>query len=141
MLDGLDEIAWAELSHAYGNASDVPGLLRQLAQPYPASAHAALAWLFGNIWHQGTVYQATAPAVPFLLEPVADPVVHCRDGLLHLLAMIATGGPVYGDEPEEAWRPGTWRLPGEAYGLDRNARRTKFTPTYGSGSQGGCICY
>jgi hypothetical protein len=58
VLDGLDEIAWAELSHAYGNASDVPGLLRQLAQLDPASAHAALPGLGGDSWHQGTAHQA-----------------------------------------------------------------------------------
>ena len=75
---GLDEIRWDELTHAYGNASDVPGLLRQLAASDPATVSPALGALFGNIWHQGTVYQATAPAVPFLLELVADPAGRAR---------------------------------------------------------------
>lgn len=33
MLENLDKINWAELSHAYRPANDVPGLLRQLASP------------------------------------------------------------------------------------------------------------
>jgi hypothetical protein len=113
VLEGLDEIRWDELTHAFGNASDVPGLLRELAASDPAAASAALEALFGTVWHQGTVYQATAPAVPFLLQLVADPAVHGRDGLLHLLAEIATGSPVYGDEPEDPWMPRSWRLPGD----------------------------
>ena len=113
VLEKLDEVAWVELTHAYGNATDVPGLLRQLAALDPLTADAAVGALFGNIWHQGTVYQATAPAVPFLLELVADPAVHARDGLLHLLAVIATGSPVYGDEPEDPWLGRSWRPPGD----------------------------
>ncbi len=33
MLDGLDDVPWDRLHHAYGAASDVPGLLRELAAP------------------------------------------------------------------------------------------------------------
>lgn len=114
MLEGLDEIRWDELAHAYGDAADVPELLRQLAASDPATATAAVGALFGNICHQGTVYQATAPAVPFLLELVADPAVHRRDGLLHLLAEIATGSPVYGDgQSDDPWTRPSWRPTGD----------------------------
>lgn len=68
MLEGLDQINWGELGHAYGSAEDLPDLLRQLASPDEQSRNNALYQLYGTIWHQGTVYQATAYAVPFLLE-------------------------------------------------------------------------
>ena len=31
MFDGIDDIDWGSLTHAYGPADDVPGLLRSLA--------------------------------------------------------------------------------------------------------------
>lgn len=86
MLEGLDAIAWGELEHAYGSADDVPEILRQLAE----GDDEALWELFGNIWHQGTVYSATSPAVPFLVEILdAEPAPRAR--ILNLLAAIADG--------------------------------------------------
>ena len=66
VLDGLDGIDWSGLHHAYGLATDVPGHLRALAGEDQEARDEALSWLFGTIWHQGTVYEATASAVPFL---------------------------------------------------------------------------
>ena len=61
MLDDLVRVDWAGLTHAYGPADDLPGLLRGLAQ----GDDDALYELYGNIWHQGTVYPATAYAVTY----------------------------------------------------------------------------
>jgi hypothetical protein len=93
MLEGLDSIPWAKLTHAYGSAEDVPGLLRalQTASPDAQNDESPLWCLFGNIWHQGTVYEATAYAVPFLIELAADRNTPDRTGILHLVASIATG--------------------------------------------------
>src|SRR5258708_14521335 len=96
MLDDLDSIPWDRLTHAYGSAEDVPDLLRAL-RTYTESAEgddeeAASLWqLFGSIWHQGTVYEATAYAVPFLIELAADPLTPDRVVILGLLADIAKG--------------------------------------------------
>src|SRR5688572_7894632 len=73
MLDGIDSIDWASLNHAYGSAEDVPGLLRQLTSDDDEKRQEAIYELFGNIWHQGTVYPATAVAVPFLYELLNAP--------------------------------------------------------------------
>jgi hypothetical protein len=54
-------------------------------------AEEAVGELFGNIWHQGTVYEATAYAVPFLIEIVDDPKTSGRPLILNLLASIANG--------------------------------------------------
>jgi len=90
-VDDLGKLPWKELTHAYGSAGDVPGLLRALrtAPPDLEREESPLYHLFGNIWHQGTVYEATAPAVPFLIDIAADPRTPDRAGVLSLLAEIA----------------------------------------------------
>src|SRR5258708_25831389 len=93
MLDRLDDIPWNRLTHAHGPAEDVPDLLRRLrtARAEMMDEQSPLWHLFGTIWHQGTVYEATAYAVPFLIELAACPLVPDRLGILELLASIATG--------------------------------------------------
>lgn len=91
MLDGLDDIPWSTLRHAYGPANDTPVRLRELASPDPEVGDNALWELFGSIWHQGTVYEATAYAVPFLIELAQAPEGHHRAGIVELLAEIAQG--------------------------------------------------
>lgn len=91
MLAGLEDIDWASLGHAYGSAEGVPNLLRALASPNAEEQQEAIFELFGNIWHQGTVYEATAPAVPFLIELAGCPQVEDRGEILWLLASIARG--------------------------------------------------
>jgi HEAT repeat protein len=107
MLNGVDSIDWGSLNHAYGEASDVPEILRSLLSP--EAAENAAYELYGNIWHQGTVYSATAAAVPFLYEILAAPGVKGRSGIAHLLASIAAGRgylEVHAVSPhgEKSWR-------------------------------------
>jgi hypothetical protein len=93
MLDQLDDVPWKRLRHAFGPAEDVPELLRSLktAAAELNGEQSPLWHLYGNIWHQGTVYEATSYAVPFLIELAACPQVSSRLGILGLLAAIATG--------------------------------------------------
>lgn len=95
MLAGLDAIQWNELRHAYGAATDVPDLLRALVSTSREARSEALFELFGNIWHQGTVYEATSHAVPFLIEIVTGTTSADRADVLGLLGAIAesTDGP------------------------------------------------
>jgi hypothetical protein len=107
MLDDLDSIPWRQLTHAYGSAEDVPGLLRALrtAPPNQGGEGSPLWCLFGNIWHQGTIYEATAYAVPFLIEIAQDSQTQDRVGVLQLLAAIANGTSycvVHGDILKES---------------------------------------
>lgn len=95
MLEGLDQIDWEQIEHAYGPATDVPDLLRALASDDKEVRDKATTHLFGNIWHQGTVYQATAYAVPFLIELLEQPTVADKDMILCLLQNIATGTSYY----------------------------------------------
>lgn len=87
----LDRIPWKDLTHAYGSAADVPELLWELRTSTAFDEGSPLWELFGNIWHQGTVYEATAYAVPFLIELVSNPRTPNRTGILSLLAEIAQG--------------------------------------------------
>ncbi len=91
MFEGLEALAWDEVEHAYGPAKDVPGLLRALASPDEKPRAQALDELYGNIYHQGTVYQATSFAVPFLIELAAEREVQGRHQILALLSAIANG--------------------------------------------------
>ena len=109
MLDGLHAINWGVLRHAYGDASDVPELLQALLSADPVVRGEAIHELFGNIWHQGTVYSASAAAVPFLYELLAAPEARDKPMIACLLASIAGGGGylevhAVGDFGERSWR-------------------------------------
>jgi hypothetical protein len=90
MLDRLDDVPWQSLRHAYGTAEDVPVLIRTLTRSDDQQED-ALADLLGNIWHQGTVYEASSFAVPFLVGLAAEPSITRRDEILGLIGSLATG--------------------------------------------------
>jgi hypothetical protein len=68
----LDSPDWSELSHAYGNASDIPELLRQL-QHLPSSVNDQEPWfsIWSSLAHQGDVYSASFAAVPYVVASLA----------------------------------------------------------------------
>jgi hypothetical protein len=69
----LDSPAWSKLRHAYGSASDIPDLLRQL-ESLPSSEGNSEPWF--SIWsalaHQGDVYTASFAAVPHIIRFLAS---------------------------------------------------------------------
>lgn len=87
-LHGLDAVDWASLTHAYGDAGDVPVLLRALAGDDPRERANALDALYGGVHHQGDVYNSTLACLPFLLALAGDPAVADRASVLYLLASI-----------------------------------------------------
>ncbi|WP_427175217.1 hypothetical protein [Arthrobacter sp. 92] len=103
-LDELDHVDWSRLEHSYGQgvvalgtgdvslaiAGDVSRSLAALrADPSLAISNG----LYSNICHQGTVYQATAYAVPFIAAVAAGDVPdEIRVPLLALLGDISIGG-------------------------------------------------
>jgi catechol 2,3-dioxygenase-like lactoylglutathione lyase family enzyme len=90
-LPGLDQVQWAEVAHAYGPATDIPDSIRGLASRDPEERKEAIGALFGTVWHQGTVYGATAPAVPFLVRVAITAGVPDREHVLGLLAAVSAG--------------------------------------------------
>ena len=72
MFDGLHDIDWASMEHAYGSAEEVPALLTALRSPDAGERHKALDRFYGAVHHQGSVYPPTAASLPFLFELAAD---------------------------------------------------------------------
>jgi hypothetical protein len=99
VLNELDQVDWARLTHAYGAADDVPDQIRDLVSPDAERRQKALWELHGNIYHQGTIYEATAYAIPFLLEVLTAPECDEQPQLLSLLTSIVVGF-------DEMWLPG-----------------------------------
>lgn len=91
MLDGLDKVDWDRLHHAYGSAVDVPNQLRTLTSTDTEARAEAWNALYGNLWHQGTVYEATAHAVPFLIELACGPDIPDRHQIVAYIGLIARG--------------------------------------------------
>lgn len=95
MFDGLEDIPWARLRHAFGSASDVPSLLRSVASPDAQERSKALTELCNNIWHQGTVYEATPYALPFLIRLLRLRDHPDRASVACLVASIIAGHGYY----------------------------------------------
>ena len=91
MLDGLDRVDWKALQHANGAAADVPDMIRDMASSDPEVRQRAFFDAYENIWQQGTVYAATAAAVPFLIEIARAPTLADRSSVLELLFHLAHG--------------------------------------------------
>jgi aminoglycoside phosphotransferase (APT) family kinase protein len=89
VFEGLNAIPWVELSHAYGSAEEVPVWVRRLISPRRLDREQALNHLYGSICHQGSVYSATAPIMPFLLEVLDSTEPHDAVRILDMLADIA----------------------------------------------------
>ena len=96
-LSELDEVEWSSLTHAYGEgrvgielAGDVAGSLALIADDVET---ALVEGLYSSVCHQGTVYEASAYALPFVGAVAAGDVsTATRVPLLGLFADIAAGG-------------------------------------------------
>jgi hypothetical protein len=72
MFEGLDSIPWAQLRHAYGQASDVPDLLRRCAGLDREIADTAIYRLDMSLFHQGgAICSAARAALPFMVNLAA----------------------------------------------------------------------
>ncbi|MFH9826667.1 HEAT repeat domain-containing protein [Streptomyces bobili] len=88
MFDGLHDIDWASMEHAYGSAEEVPALLWALRSPDTGERRKALDRFYGAVHHQGSVYPPTAASVPFLFELAADDATPERAAVVALLVSI-----------------------------------------------------
>ncbi|NIP44201.1 MAG: hypothetical protein GWN61_22370, partial [candidate division Zixibacteria bacterium] len=68
-----------------------PHLLMDLVHENEDTRQAALYELFGNVWHQGTVYEATSYVVPSLINILKSSQSPDRESVAGLLAAIANG--------------------------------------------------
>lgn len=104
-LGELDQVDWSRLEHCYGKGVVSLGVAGDASLAIAGDVSRSLAalgsdpslaigdGLYSNICHQGTVYQATAYAVPFIAAVAAGDVPDgTRVPLLALLGDIAIGG-------------------------------------------------
>ncbi len=115
MFEDLDIVRWSSLHHAYGEASDVPAMLRALLSSDENERERGFSALFSTIYHQGTVYEASAYAVPFLQELLQSPLTPDPAGVAQLLCEMAEGASysvalalVGEEELEQAEEEGAW---------------------------------
>jgi hypothetical protein len=70
----LDSPTWSQLRHAYGDASDIPDMLRHL-ETFPShEGHEAPPYfmLWSSLCHQDDVYTASYAAVPHVISILAS---------------------------------------------------------------------
>jgi hypothetical protein len=85
----LESQRWTELQHAYGPASDIPPLLRQL-EDLPVSANNAEPWfaLWSALAHQGDVYSASFAAVPHVIRALSSAPAEAAESFFHFPAWV-----------------------------------------------------
>jgi hypothetical protein len=91
VFSAIDRVPWSKIEHAYGPATDVPDLIRALTSQDEKVRNQAWSELHGNLWHQGTIYEATAHVVPVFLELLERPKALGKNEVLVFLALLFTG--------------------------------------------------
>lgn len=99
-LQGLASVPWDSLKDAYGSAATIPKLLHDLAGPDSELRSNALEAVAERLWHQGSIYSATAAAVPFLMRLALN--TPDRVEALELVAAIAASAASYSEGEAEA---------------------------------------
>jgi hypothetical protein len=143
----LDSTRWHTLWHAYGNASDIPKLLRRL-EGLPASANNEEPWY--SIWsalaHQGDVYSASFAAVPHVVSYLATAPMKADFSFFQFPAWVEICRSKQGIEvPTElapAYREAMAKLPGlVAAAAGRDWDENILTCTLGAiaASKGFCV--
>jgi hypothetical protein len=101
----LAAVPWSHLAHAYGPADDVPTLLYAVAVGDAATRKDAWWELWGNVHHQGTVYEATTPAVRFIAAVAKAGDYPDRVQALSFLRQLALGDGAHAAAVREAVGP------------------------------------
>lgn len=94
---------WRTLSHAYGAAGDIPGLLDALEACHPLPVRwqeQPLAALWEALCHQTSTFDASYAAFPHLVDIAASRAAGERALVLHLVGSIAAYQPLGQTMPE-----------------------------------------
>jgi hypothetical protein len=102
MFNGLYEIDWSSMEHAYGPAGEIPALLLALRSADAEQRGGALSRFYGAVHHQGDVYGCTTASLPFLLELAGDAATPDRAAIVELLVSI---GRAAVERCEADWYP------------------------------------
>jgi hypothetical protein len=89
LQEKLKQVPWKDLEHAYGSAQYTPIWLLALLSDQAEQREQALDNLWASICHQGSVYEASCAAVPFLIEILAEVPDQRKSEILALLSGLA----------------------------------------------------
>ena len=87
----LDSTRWSELEHAYGDAADIPELLRLLST-VPSGEGEEEPWfsLWSSLAHQNDVYTASFAAVPHVVRALASSPLTADANYFQFPAIVET---------------------------------------------------
>lgn len=102
MFNGLYDVDWSSMQHAYGPAGEVPALLLALRSADAGERGKALSRFYGAVHHQGDVYPCTTASLPFLFELAGDAATPDRAAVVGLLVSI---GSTAVERCEDEWFP------------------------------------
>ena len=108
MLEDLDKINWSQLNHAYGEASNVPILMRKLLSQEESERDEAYEDLFNCTCHQGTIWEATSYVIPFLWQLIKSPETPDKIKIIFLLASFGIGWHSFHGILDDEKRRKTW---------------------------------
>src|SRR5215831_11687662 len=111
MFEELFEVDWASMSHAYGPADEVPGLLLALRSADEAQRKKALSRFYSAVHHQGDVYPCTTASLPFLFELAEDAATPGRGELVELVVSIGTNAIAHCDHQWDTLEEAIWYGP------------------------------
>src|SRR5579883_1667775 len=111
MWENLARVRWDRLSHAYGRATDVPRILRNMTAADEAVRKAGWDRFWGAVNHQGDFYDSTVAAVPFLIDALTRDEVPCRVTILDYFRGRWLEAPEYGGDPYVPEPPGGFDEP------------------------------
>jgi hypothetical protein len=124
----IDSPEWSQLSHAYGVASDIPQLLKDLVFLPPDEDPEAEPYfsLWSALCHQGDVYIASYAAVPHIVRAIESAEKPVPVTLLLLVTCIEIArrqerGPALPANLEPSYRLAMEKLPGVVGKLSRSS--------------------
>ncbi len=92
-MPNVEDVNWRLLKTCYGIATEIPKWLKQLASSDLVIRQKAFEQLTDQIYHQGTVYEATPYVVPFLIDLLSNPLVQDKENILDLLWIVELAQP------------------------------------------------
>ncbi|MGW6931489.1 hypothetical protein ACWGE0_15650 [Lentzea sp. NPDC054927] len=93
VLEGLDQVEWHSIDHAYGPALDAPGHVRALLSGDPEVVARAITDLDRTVREEGGFVCPAATAVlPFLVEVMPLLAAEHRARLLDMIELIVDDG-------------------------------------------------
>jgi hypothetical protein len=114
----LDSTRWSGLSHAYGDASDIPSLLAALESLPPTGESGAEPYfsLWSALCHQGDVYVGSYAAVPHIVRVIGTAPERVPMTLFLMVACIEIArskgcGPTVPPDLQADYRDALARIP------------------------------